>query len=146
MEDNNTGLFHYFFFAIAAVVLVYAGEQVKCHPDPITICWMKFAAVEAALSIVSMGVSFVPATLNEKYANKRKTAETVAEQWFSFEVKPLGVIDRKYVRLIQQQSIECGRYEALQNVHHKWTQLFNAVAWTLLLLSAIMFAIGVCAL
>lgn len=146
MSENNTGLFHYFFFAIAAVVLVYAGEQVKCHPDAVATCLMKFTAAEAAISIMAMGLSFIPASLNEGYEIKKVRSEGIVEHWFIFDGQPLNSISREYARLIQQESIQTGKYEALQNVYHKWTVAFNAAAWTLLLLAAGMFAVGVCVL
>lgn len=144
MNDDNVGLFHYFFFAVAGLILVYAGEQVKCHPDPIATCLMKFTSVEAAFAIVAMGLSFIPAFLNAKFRKAKETASQVAEQWFSYNGQNLDRISREYVRLIQQKSVEYGRCEAMQDIYHKWTGRFNAVAWTFFLISALQFAIGVC--
>ena len=144
MNDDNVGLFHYFFFAVAGLILVYAGEQVKCHPDPVATCLMKFTAVEASLAITSMGLSFIPAFLNTKFKKLKDASNAIAEQWFSFDGHKVDSVSRNYVRLIQQKSIESGRYEALQDVYHKWTRRFNAVAWTLFLLSVLQFALGVC--
>ena len=142
MGTKNTPLFHNFFFAVAIIVMVYAGEQVKVHG----IYSMRLAALCAAIAICCMGISFIPASWSESYSDKRKVESNSLVGLYQYKEIQLNNINRETVLKIQRHATLEGYYGARQDAWHKIAYTLTILSLMFTLIASILFGIGVFAL
>lgn len=143
MDKKNVGYLHALIFTISAVVLVYAGDQVKSGKTGLTSYLMRASAMLSSICIVSIIASFAPASASNKHDDKRGDYETdIAENYFHNGAE-LEYIHRNTVKEIEVASRQAGHHAVLQNTNDYWNRVLTYSSLSLLAISVIIFGIGI---
>jgi len=148
VKTDNLDLFHAAFGAIAVVTMVYAavliGEHVKLTTNQSWSCWLfKGAVITDGIGIIAFCLSFLFGFKNEVRLDDRELLEKKKKDLFIYNGCVLEYIHKDTVDKISNIAVEEGYAAHLMDVHYKYTQLLNVISGLLLIVSIILFGLGV---
>lgn len=141
---NNLKLLHGMIFAISAIVLVYSGEQLQSSKtNEFHSYCMKMSSIFGSICITTMAISFLYGMKNEKYKNGRAREEQNMINKYYYEGNKLEQIDVKTVKEIEYLAKIIGVFSTLQDYQHIWNIRLTTISAISLVISVILFSIGV---
>lgn len=147
MDKKNNDLLHAFIFAICVMILVYAGEQVKAVPASdrnSMYSWaFKSSAIFSGIAIISMFISFIPASKSKKYAEK---ASELDKKTCVLTEDFIKEKDIEKISKINELNCHYGSFAVKQNICDMWNKVFTYLSAFTLIISVVAFIIGVCLL
>lgn len=146
MDKKNIGLLHGLLFAVFAVVLVYCGEQVRANTNGAASWLMRASAITIALGVVSLTISFIPAVKSNKWAEERNKYEQNVSNLYSYNGNKVENFRKDTVEKVESGARYAGYFGALQNIYDRWNKRLTYLSVGLMVVSVILFSIGVCLL
>lgn len=143
MDNKNSDLLHGMLFAITAIVMVYAGEQVRGGAIGYTASLMKASAGSSALSIIMLALSFVFAVKSVRFGKSVTREEGIIQDWYYYEGRELQRLELKTVKNIDERARYVGYYGTMQRIYHVMNMVFTILSVSLLIVSVLMYSVGV---
>jgi hypothetical protein len=143
MDRKNVGLLHGFLGAVLVILLVYAGEQVKTTKTGTASWLMRCAAAVSSIGVASLGFSFFPAAKSNENDDARRSALEKVEYLRSCKGNEQEYIPNKDF-MIEEGLQDVGYRAAFQDMNNQWNQKLTGYSLGSLIVSSILFGVGVC--